>query len=50
MRTVLQDLCYSLRQLVNNPGFTLTAVISLARQHELRSLESGGSQCSAYIF
>ena len=30
MQTVLQDLRYSLRQVVKNPGFTLTAVISLA--------------------
>jgi predicted permease len=30
MQTVLEDLRYSLRQVVKNPGFTLTAVISLA--------------------
>jgi len=30
MRTVLQDLRYSLRQLVRMPGFTLTAIVSLA--------------------
>ncbi|HLX45691.1 MAG TPA: ABC transporter permease [Bryobacteraceae bacterium] len=29
MHTLLQDLRYSLRQLIQNPGFTLTAVISL---------------------
>jgi predicted permease len=30
MRTLLQDLRYSLRQLFQNPGFSLTALISLA--------------------
>src|SRR3954449_7719915 len=30
MRTVLQDLRYSLRQLIRMPGFALTAVVSLA--------------------
>jgi hypothetical protein len=30
MQTVLQDLRYFLRQAVRNPGFTLTAIISLA--------------------
>jgi predicted permease len=30
MQTLLQDLRYSSRQLIRNPGFTLTAVVSLA--------------------
>ena len=30
MQTLIQDLRYSARQLIKNPGFTLTAVISLA--------------------
>ncbi len=30
MQTLLLDLRYSLRQFVKNPGFTLTAMISLA--------------------
>src|SRR5579863_2160454 len=30
MRTLLQDVRYSLRQLLKNPGFALTAIVSLA--------------------
>ena len=30
MQTLIRDLRYSVRQLIKNPGFTLTAVISLA--------------------
>jgi len=30
LQTLLQDLRYALRQLINNPGFSLTAIISLA--------------------
>jgi len=30
MQTLIRDLRYSVRQLIRNPGFTLTAVISLA--------------------
>jgi hypothetical protein len=30
MRILLQDVRYSLRQLLKNPGFALTAIVSLA--------------------
>ena len=30
MQTFLQDLRYSLRQVIKSPGFTLTALVSLA--------------------
>ena len=30
MQTFLQDFCYSLRQIIRNPGFALTAILSLA--------------------
>ena len=30
MHTLIQDLRYSLRQLIRNPGFALTAIVSLA--------------------
>jgi putative ABC transport system permease protein len=30
MHTLLQDLRYSLRQLIHSPGFALAAIVSLA--------------------
>jgi len=35
MQTLLQDLRYSLRQLIKSPGFTLTALVSLAQDRGL---------------